>query len=149
MYNLLIFWNLNVSIRGRQGKGRMWFGDQVINESDYESTLQLLCSKEKHFPKLQIFLERRNNLPNDWDKLFNLAFSKGVSLPLDAGREAGRDGCDQEWETQRCRLLAIKPGLWLPSASSGRLDNRSLICFDSFVKLKCAAGNNNPGSSCQ
>ena len=55
----------------------MCFGDHGINQSDYESTLQLLSSKEKYFPKHLDFLERDYPLKGS-GQLFNL----GVSLPL-------------------------------------------------------------------
>ena len=117
-YNLLIFWNLNVQIRGRQGKGKMCFGDHVVNQSEYDSTLQLLWSEEKYFPKLPQFLERE--YPPKWlGQLFNLAFPKGVSLPLGGslwmlGEKLEESGVTWEWEAQGCGLSGIKRGFWLP-----------------------------------
>lgn len=109
--------------------------DHLINHSESESTLQLLWSEERNFPKLQNFPDRE--YPS-----FNLVFPKGVCL-LETGRVT------PEEEAQGCRLSGIKLGLWLPSVSSGRKNNIGLICFDSFVKLKFSAGNNSPRLSCQ
>lgn len=55
-----------------------------------------------------------------------------------------RVGVTREWESEGGRLSCKKLNLWLPLVSSGRLNNNSLTYFDSFVKLKFAAGNNNP-----
>lgn len=50
-----------------------------MNQSDFESILQLLLFKEKYLLKLQYFLDRKY-LPKG--QFFNLIFPKRVSLPL-------------------------------------------------------------------
>ena len=72
----------------------MCFGDHGINQSDYESTLQLLSSEEKYFPKLLDFLERDYPL-------------KGSSQTLDAWREG--NGYPLQYS---CLENAMNRGAW-------------------------------------
>ena len=81
----------------------MCFGDHGINQSDYESTLQLLSSEEKYFPKLLDFLERDYPL-------------KGSSQTLDAWREVGREWSDLGMRSTR--MQALRGKVWPLAALS-------------------------------